>query len=478
MNAPAPYDASVRETIERELKLDVDPTFALPPLEGEPLRSRVFTSTYHDTPVRSLTRVGITLRRRVENGRSLWQLKLPRDDGARAELEAPGGPAGPPPELERLLVAHLRHGSLQPVATLRTRRSGVRVASGGRTVADVTVDAVDVLDAGRAAGGFVEVEAELVDGGLPRDLDRLGRVLRKAGARVGDGRPKLMRVLEVEEHGAVGATLGEQLGAILRSQLLELEGHDPGVRLGGDLEDVHKARVATRRTRALARATRPLLGDRLDALTAGLKWLGAGLGAVRDLDVLLERLEPEVAALGADEPGGREILAALERDREAHRGRLLQAMSSARYLALLAAFDAAADSLPDLDDPDGARKIARHALSRLRRSVERLPAEPADGELHALRIDAKRARYAAELASLGGSRGVARYVEALKRVQDVIGEHQDLVVLEERLRGIAGTRSGVAAGRLVERGRERRAELRDAYPAVLQAALAAGGRAL
>jgi hypothetical protein len=33
------------------------------------------------------------------------------------------------------------------VATLRTRRAGVEVGTGGQAVADVTLDAVDVLDA-------------------------------------------------------------------------------------------------------------------------------------------------------------------------------------------------------------------------------------------------------------------------------------------------------------------------------------------
>jgi hypothetical protein len=69
-----------------------------------------------------------------------------------------------PKALATLLQAHLCHGALEPVATLRTRRTGVRVLDGVRPVADVTVDAVDVLDAGRAAGGFVEIEVELVDG--------------------------------------------------------------------------------------------------------------------------------------------------------------------------------------------------------------------------------------------------------------------------------------------------------------------------
>src|SRR5262249_26274086 len=157
--------------------------------------ARTFTSTYHDTPSRSLLRSGITLRRRLENGKSLWQLKLPRSDNARSELEEPGGPVRVPKALATLLAAHLRHGALEPVATLRTRRAGIRVLDGERRVADVTVDTVDVLDAGRAAGGFVELEVELVDGD-ESDLDRLGRRLRRAGAKASSGLPKLHRVLE------------------------------------------------------------------------------------------------------------------------------------------------------------------------------------------------------------------------------------------------------------------------------------------
>jgi len=56
------------------------------------------------------------LRRRVESGLSTGQRKLPRDDG-RAEIAAPGPPAGPPAQLRDLLAAHLRHGDLEPVAS-------------------------------------------------------------------------------------------------------------------------------------------------------------------------------------------------------------------------------------------------------------------------------------------------------------------------------------------------------------------------
>jgi hypothetical protein len=63
-------------------------------------------------------------------------------------------------------------------------------------------------------------------------------------------------------------------------------------------------------------------------------------------------------------------------------------------------------------------------------------------------------------------------------LQDVIGEHQDAVVAEAKLRGIARARTAVAAGRLIERERERRLARRRAYPDVLARALRRGSDAL
>ena len=46
----------MRETLERELKLEPEKRFVLPDLPGTPLEPRVFTSTYYDTPPLSLAR--------------------------------------------------------------------------------------------------------------------------------------------------------------------------------------------------------------------------------------------------------------------------------------------------------------------------------------------------------------------------------------------------------------------------------------
>ena len=99
--------ARPRTTRERELKLSVPPGFSLPDLPGEPLEPRMLTSTYFDTPDRALARAGVTLRRRVENRRGLWQLKLP-GKGERLELESPGTSTTPPANLADLLVGILR----------------------------------------------------------------------------------------------------------------------------------------------------------------------------------------------------------------------------------------------------------------------------------------------------------------------------------------------------------------------------------
>jgi len=469
----------MRTTVERELKLEAGEGFELPDLGGERLADRVFTSTYYDTPSRSLAFAGITLRRRIENRRPLWQLKLPRAGAARTEIEARGSTAGPPPELVKLLAVHLRADGLEPVAVLRTRRTGVRAVDGTRPVAEVTIDDVDILEGRRRVGRFVELEVELVDEGVDDDLARIGRTLRRAGARPSDGRAKVMRVAPVE--GAAEpqkrATLRELVVYQLRRQLDQLHAHDPGVRLGEHPEDVHRMRVATRRSRALIRATRSTLGDRLEPLSAELKWLGGALGPVRDLDVLLERLRVEVAALDLEREGGESIVAELEAEREVHRADLLAALGSDRYLALFDTFTAALDSIPQ-ELAGTAQTLAAGELRRFEKAAAAVPEEPTDDELHGLRIHAKRARYTAELGALTGRKRFVRYVDAVVAAQDVIGAHQDAVVAEERLRALVSPERALAAGRLIELERARRRDSRARYRKVVDEAIARGRAAV
>jgi CHAD domain-containing protein len=84
-----------------------------------------------------------------------------------------------------------------------------------------------------------------------------------------------------------------------------------------------------------------------------------------------------------------------------------------------------------------------------------------------VRIKAKRARYAAELAAPAVGHAVERFVDRVKKLQDILGEHQDAAVAEARLRELAkeapGPRAGFVAGLLVERQHARRQAARAAF---------------
>jgi CHAD domain-containing protein len=452
----------MRESLEREVKLVPPDGFQLPPL-GTALPPRSFTSTYHDTQDLRLARHGVTFRHRVEDGTGLWQLKLPR--GAwRIELEEPGPPARAPKALVALLVAYLRGTELVRVARLRTRRQGVRVDG-----AEILDDSVAVLDGQRVTARFRELEIELIDGD-EEALRRLEQALRDAGAESGELTPKLYRALDLASPAGpielpADAAAGEVLRAALAEQYDGLLAHDPGTRLGTDPEDLHQMRVATRRSRAFLRAARPLLDrDWASELRAELGWLGSALGPARDLDVLLEHLREDVAAVhGKVALGG--FLESLEREHEAARAAAVAALSDDRYFALLDRLDGIEPWLTGGADRT-LGDLWRAEVRRTRRTFKALGPKAPDAELHFARIRAKRARYAAELASRELGKPGERFVAAAKRLQDVLGEHQDAAVAEERIVAwVEGDPSRApAAEPLLERERERRASARSEWP--------------
>ena len=444
--------------MEHERKLEARIGFVLPELGGKILEPRVFTSVYYDSPDRSLAQAGIVLRRRLERGRSLWQLKLPVN-GVRIEREEPGGPGGPPAPLCGLLKAHERRGALAPVGELRTRRYGELVAR-RRLTAEVTVDEVAVMDAQRVTAEFVEIDVTMRDG-EPAGLKQIAKELERAGAHPRDLTPELARVREREARGASPRTPFEALKARLRRQLDEILAKDPPTRLGDDPESLHDMRVAVRRARALLRAGRSLFATDTQMLEQELRWLGGVLGDVRDLDVLLDHLRREASALDpADREAARGFLLVLDRQRARARRALMKALDAERYVHLLDGFE---DTLDELE-PSGASvplaRLAARELDKLRRDVHALGDAPTDEGLHSLRKRAKRTRYTQELA------GAERLAERAKALQGVLGEHQDSVVAEERLRALseaASPEQAVAAGRLVERERVRRAQARESW---------------
>jgi len=470
----------VKKTLERELKFDVEEGFEFPELGGRRQPERTFTSTYHDTPDRRLLGCGITLRRRVEQRAGLWQLKLPSEDG-RFELEERGGPSRVPIAFVDLLPALLRGDAvLEPVAKLRTRRQVATVTRDADRI-EVVLDAVTVLDGTKIAGTFTELEAEVVRG-RGKALGVVGKELRKAGARRTDGTSKLARALAHVQPASEPEPAGDEpidrLRSLLVAQYRTLLANDPGVRLGADPEAVHQARVATRRARALLRAAGAIVEPAwAEPLRTELAWLGKLLGPVRDLDVLIGHVADEAAALeGGDIRAVGTIRGRLGRQRGTARRTLLEAMSEPRYFKLLDTF-AGAGHAPAGTSTASLEQIAADAFKGARKAMKALPEDPSDDELHTVRIETKRARYAAELAEPVLGKAGARFLGRAKVVQDVIGDHQDACVAEARIRELAvsgGVSAALAGGRLIERQQARKRAARAALPDAWRAFAKAG----
>jgi CHAD domain-containing protein len=483
---------------EVELKLAVPGSFVMPPLfndrlgitEVDELPELDMRTTYYDTADLRLARSGVTLRYRTgEEGGARWTLKLPvLGEGMtiRDEQHFSGAPHRVPADAQDLVTAYVRAAPLASVASIRTRRHRwLLKTADAAELAEVVDDEVSVVDDGQVVGRFreLEVEARLLD---KKGIERVAALLTEAGAMASEPIPKFVRALGSKATAPAdvpreldvspSAPAGRAVQAALAADLARLIAHDPGVRLGVDDEAVHQMRVATRRLRSDMRTFAPLIEPEwAGPIVDELKWLGKALGAVRDVDVLIEEFERS----GADFRDSLDpLFDHLTARRAAARDALVADLRSDRYKALLdrlveavaaPAFTprsqrACAEELPVL---------VAGAWRNLARAGRGLRETDSDKTWHKVRIRAKRARYAAEavapaLAS-SNSKDATRFAKACAKVQGVLGELQDAVVAIGVIDEIASAhpRSGrlnVALGRLIERQATRRGRARARFP--------------
>jgi CHAD domain-containing protein len=226
-----------------------------------------------------------------------------------------------------------------------------------------------------------------------------------------------------------GTTPQAAFRAIAHAALSQVETNARGVLLSDDPEFLHQLRVGLRRLRSALRAFRSLLAKReVKRVTHALRKVTPKLGAARDWDVLVARLE------AGGELG---MLQKARRERDDARRVARRALLSKAFAKVLAE----AAGLTVTPQRKSLAQVGASALARTHRKLTRAAQaiDWADAkQRHAVRIRVKRLRYGCEFfAPAFPGKRTQTYVAKLKELQDIFGELNDLAV-GQRLLGFAG----------------------------------------
>lgn len=454
-------------------------------------------AVYFDTATLVLAARRITLRRRTGGKDAGWHLKLPVASDERREIMEPlnEDPDTVPLRLRELVLVHVRNQELVPVAHVKTRRTAIPlIAADGTVLAEFSDDRVEsrILLEPAGSDAWREWEIELIDGSRTL-LDAADTVFALMGHQTAELPSKLARALG-DRYPAVSppprrprpqGPASAVLLCYLNDQVEALKAHDPGVREGTP-DAVHQLRVAARRMRSVLASFRALTDKgTAQVLREELQWLAGSVGAARDLEVMRTHLDELVSAEPPDlviGPVKEHLMDQLGAEHEAALADGVAAMASDRYFRLLDTLEGFLAAPPfsgpaHKKAPATLGRLVNVERKRLNEAVKSLDSvsddESADPALHEVRKSAKRLRYAAEAAVPIFGKQAARLARSAEEVQSILGDHQDSVVIREKLRSLAavsgegGGADGFTYGRLHALEQQRGADARARFFRVL-----------
>jgi len=233
-------------------------------------------------------------------------------------------------------------------------------------------------------------------------------------------------------------TMTEAGRKILRFYFAHMLSHEAGTRLGGDIEELHDMRVATRRIRTAFDVFGPYLKPKVvKKHLKRVRAAGRALGRVRDLDVFMEKVSGYLETLPEGEHTGLDpLLKQWGKKRMQAREKLIAYLDSESCQLFKKEFNEFTAS-PEgfgryLSKIHSGPNLVKHAAPMIiythlaaLRAQGTLTQNAALSELHALRIETKKLRYALEFFhEVLGEDGKEVIVE-LKIVQDHLGALND-----------------------------------------------------
>ncbi len=464
---------------EIEIKLAIPPA-SVPRLKqvpllralAQPAKSETEVSVYFDTDKHKLYKKGLMLRVRRIGDRYIQTIKATRASALFERDEWESEIPGEMPDLRLArgtalepLLGHKLRRELRPLFETRVRRTTYPIGNGKSDIA-LTLDKGKIV-VGRRSAPLCELELELKRGeegelfDVARDLARAlpAQLAIKSKSERGydllEGRDAAaVKAVPVDLQAGTSTRAGFR--AIGHACLKQVIGNEPAL-LAGDPEGVHQMRVGLRRLRAAMSLFRDILRDpQTAAIKQELKWLTGELGRARELDVLVTRVVEPVKQQNSQWDGISSLSHDLAAQRAAALARAQDVVRSSRFRMLtieLAAWLESGEWTRPRDDlvrDLGVLPIELSAAEQLTRRFKKIRkrgkmlVELSPRRRHRLRIQAKKVRYASEFfASLFPGKSAckrrSKFLSALERVQDCLGELNDIVVHEDRIKAIAWT---------------------------------------
>lgn len=232
--------------------------------------------------------------------------------------------------------------------------------------------------------------------------------------------------------------LTEACRKILLHQFAEMLSHEEGTKLGEDIEALHDMRVATRRMRAaLLLFNEAFDPEAIKPQRKGLRDAGRALGEARDWDVFIEKAVADAnTKLAGHTEGLQPMLNAWEAARAAARQQLYTLLNSEKYQTFKLLYNlflhtpgaGRRSAAPGQISPRRVRDVAPAMIyTRLEavRTYEAILPFATLTQLHELRMEAKKLRYALEFFREVLGPEAREAITELKALQDHLGELHD-----------------------------------------------------
>ncbi len=269
--------------------------------------------------------------------------------------------------------------------------------------------------------------------------------------------------------------------------------NEPGLRSAVDTEFLHDYRVAVRRIRSILGQVKHVFPDNVLAFfKREFSWLGKITTPTRDLDVYLLKFDGHVRELPLELQSDLAIFRVfLERHWKIEHDRMCRMLDSKRYQKIISEWQRVVvnsdilSEVPEIEclQEEGAgavrpaRDVARLRIWRLYKRIlkegESITPQSPDDDLHELRKTCKKFRYLIEFfEDCYAGQSIKKLLKILKRLQDNLGDFQDLCVQIQQLKGfaeqmlqegLADTKTIMAMGVLVEKLNDRKIAVRSEF---------------